>query len=263
VIGIKWVFKKKLDEQGVIVRNKARLVAKGYNQEEGIDFGETYAPVATLEVVRLLLAYACINGFKLHQMDVNIAFLNGYIDEEVYVIQPPGFEDHKYPYHVFKLKKKLYGLKQTPRQWYERLSNFLLSQGYEKGKTNKTLFIKKAYNEIILVQVYIDDIIFGSTNETLCEQFVKVMQGEFEMSMMGELNYFLGLQIKQLQHGTFLSQSKYCKELLKKFDMENCKDAATPIATGCYLDTDEKGANVDQTKYRGLIRSLLYLIASR
>jgi len=154
-------------------------------------------------------------------------------------------------------------LKQTPRQWSERLSNFLLSQGYERGKTDKTLFIKKACIEIILVQVYVNDIIFGSTNETLCEQFVKALQGEFEMSMMGELNYFLGLQIKQFQHGTFLNQSKYCRELLKKFDMENCKEAATPIAIGCYLDNDEKGANVDQTKYRGPIGSLLYMTTSR
>ena len=120
VIGTKWVFKNKIDEQGVIVRNKARLVAKGYNQEEGIDFGETYAPVARLEAVRLLLAYACLKGFRLHQMDVKSAFLNGFIDEEVYVCQPSGFEDHNNPYYVFKLKKALYGLKQTPRQWYER-----------------------------------------------------------------------------------------------------------------------------------------------
>ena len=124
-------------------------------------------------------------------MDVKSAFLNGYIDEEVYVCQPPGFEDHKHPDYVFKLKKALYGLKQAPRQWYERLSNFLLSHGYERGKIDKTLFIKKALNDIILVQVYVDDIIFGLTNQNLCEQFVAAMHGEFEMSMMGELNYFL------------------------------------------------------------------------
>jgi len=134
---------------------------------------------------------------------------------------------------------------------------------HERGKTDKTLFIKKAFNDIILVQAYVDDIIFGSTNQNLCEQFVVAVQGEFEMSMMGELNYFLGLQIKQLNHGTFLSQTKYCKELLKKFNMENCKEISTPMATNCYLDSDEKGTSVDQTKYRGLIGSLLYLTASR
>jgi len=157
----------------------------------------------------------------------------------------------------------MYGLKQAPRQWYERLSSFLLSHSYERGKIDKTLFIKKSCSNIILVQVYVDDIIFGSTNENLCKQFFTTMQGEFEMSMMGELNYFLGLQIKQLNHETFLSQTKYCKELLKKFNMESCKESATPMATNCYLDSDDKGTSVDQTKYRGLIGSLLYLIASR
>jgi len=204
-----------------------------------------------------------MNGFKFHQIDVKNAFLNGYIDEEVYFCQPPGFEDHKHPDYVFKLKKDLYGLKQAPRQWYERLSTFLLSHAYKRGKTDKTLFIKKACNDIILVQVYVDDIIFGSTNKKLCEQFVAAIQGEFEISMMEELNYFLGLQIKQSNHGTFLSQTKYCKELLKKFDMENCKEISTPMTTNYYLDSDEKGPSVDQTKYRGLIGSLLYLGASR
>ena len=146
---------------------KARLVAKGYNQEEGIDFGETYAPVARLEAVRLLLAFSSIQGFKLFQMDVKSAFLNGYINEEVFVSQPSGFDDHKNPEHVYVLKKALYGLKQAPRQWYERLSDFLLSQGYSRGNSDKTLFIKKKREDIILVQVYVDDIIFGSTNEEM------------------------------------------------------------------------------------------------
>jgi len=148
VIGTKWVFKNKLDEQGIIVRNKAKLVAKGYNQEEGIDYGETYAPIARLDAVRLLLAYACMNGLKLHQMDVKSAFLNGYIDEEVYVSQPPGFEDHKHSDHVFKLKKALCGLKQAPRQWYERLSNFLLSMHMREAKQIRYCLLRK--NSMIL-----------------------------------------------------------------------------------------------------------------
>ena len=160
IIGTKWVFRNKMDEHGVITRNKARLVAKGYNQEEGIDYDETYAPVARLEVVRLLLAFSCIKGFKLFQMDVKSAFLNGYINEEVFVSQPPGFEDHQHPEYVFKLKMALYGLKQAPRQWYERLSDFLTSQGYDRGTSDKTLFIKKKVDDTILVHVYVDDIIF-------------------------------------------------------------------------------------------------------
>jgi len=210
-----------------------------------------------------LLAYVCFYGFKLFQIDVKSAFSNGYIDEEVYVSHPPGFEDHRHPDHVYKLQKALYDLKQVPRQWYERLSNFLTSQGYERGKVDNTLFIRKLNNDIILVQMYVDDIIFGSTNESLCQDFMSLVQDEFEMSMMDELNFFLGLQVKQTKKGTFLCQSKYSKELLKKFEMDKCKEATTPISTSCYLDLDEKGVSINQTKYRGLIGSLLYLTASR
>jgi len=174
-----------------------------------------------------------------------------------------GFEDYKNPEHVYKLKKALYGLKQAPRQWYERLSEFLLSQGYNRGNSDKTLFIKMKREDIILVQVYVDDIIFGSTNEEMCEAFVKAMKSEFEMSMLGEMNFFLGLQVKQLKDRIFISQEKYYKELLKKFDMDQCKEINTPISTSCQLDQDFAGKSVDQSKYRGLIGSLLYLTASR
>jgi len=175
VICTKWVFRNKSDDSGIITRNKARLVAKGYNQAEGIDYDETFAPVVRLKAIRLLLAFACMSGFKLFQMDVKSAFLNGFVNEEIYVSQPPGFEDHKHPECVYKLKKALYGLKQAPRQWYERLSFFLLSHEYEKGKVDKTLFIKKVGPDIILVQIYVDDIVFGSSNVKLCEDFVKAM----------------------------------------------------------------------------------------
>ena len=196
------------------------------------------------------------------QRDVKSAFLNGYINEEVFVSQPPGFEDHQHPGHVFKLKKNLYGLKQAPRQWHERLS-FLTSQGYDRGTSDKTLFIKKKGDDTILVQVYVDEIIFGSNNGELCETFVEIMKSEFEMSMMGELNYFLRLQVKQLKDGIFLNQAKYCKDLLRKFEMDKCKPISTPFSTSCHLDHDEAGILVDETKYRGLIGSLLYLTASR
>ena len=263
VIGTKWVFRNKLDEHGIIIRNKARLVAKGYNQEEGIDYEETYAPVARLEAIRMLLAYASIMNFKLYQMDVKSAFLNGLIQEEVYVEQPPGFEIPDKPNHVYKLQKALYGLKQAPRAWYERLSNFLLEKDFSRGKVDTTLFIKRKHNDILLVQIYVDDIIFGSTNDSLCKEFSLDMQSEFEMSMMGELKYFLGLQIKQTQEGIFINQSKYCKELIKRFGMESAKHMATPMSTSCYLDKDESGQSIDIKQYRGMIGSLLYLSASR
>ncbi|GJZ76178.1 retrovirus-related pol polyprotein from transposon TNT 1-94 [Tanacetum coccineum] len=170
----KWVFKNKLDENGIVSRKKARLVAQGYNQQEGIDFDETYAPVARLESIRILLAYACAHDFKLFQMDVKSAFLNGLINKEVYGAQPPGFIDFKKPNHVFKLKKALYGLKQAPKAWYDRLKAFLLDHLYTMGLVDNTLFTKKRNSHIIIVQIYVDDIIFGSTCQELCDDFSKI-----------------------------------------------------------------------------------------
>ncbi|WVZ63247.1 hypothetical protein U9M48_012892 [Paspalum notatum var. saurae] len=199
VIGTKWVFRNKQDDEGNIVRNKARLVAKGYSQVEGIDFGETFAQVARLEAIRFLLAYASHHDMKLYQMDMKSAFLNGYINELVYVEQPPGFEDPNHPYYVYRLSKALYGLKQAPRAWYERLRDFLIEKGFTIGRVDTTLFTKKMDNDLFICQVYVDDIIFGSTNEEYCKGFGKMMAKEFEMSMIGELTFFLGFQIKQLR----------------------------------------------------------------
>jgi hypothetical protein len=165
VIGTKWVFGNKQDEFGVVTKNKARLVGKGYTQVEGLDFGETYAPVARLESIRILLAYATHHDFKLHQMDVKSAFLNGPLQEEVYVEQPPGFEDSKFPNHVYKLHKSLYRLKQAPRAWYECLKDFLIKNGFEIDKADSNLFIQRNGKDIFVCQIYVDDIIFGSTND--------------------------------------------------------------------------------------------------
>jgi hypothetical protein len=209
VVGIKWVFHNKQDEQGVVTRNKALLVAKGYSQVEGLDFDETYAPVARLESIRILLAYATYHGFKLYQMDLKSAFLNGPIKEEVYVEQPPGFEDSEYPNHVYKLSKAIYGLKQAPRARYECLKDFLITNGFKVGKADPTLLTKTIAKDLFICQIYVHDIIFRSTNKSTCEEFSRIMIQKFEMSMMGELKYFLGFQIKQLQEGTFISQTKY------------------------------------------------------
>jgi transposase InsO family protein len=263
VIGTKWVFKNKQDQDGIVVRNKARLVAPGYTQIEGLDFGETYAPVARLEAIRILLAYAYAHNIKLYQMDVKSAFLNGYIQEEVYVEQPPGFEDYKQPNHVYKLRKALYGLKQAPRAWYDRLRDFLLSKGFTMGKVDTTLFTKKIGKDLFVLQIYVDDIIFGSTNQDYYDEFGQMMAKEFEMSMIGELSYFLGLQIKQMKNGTFVSQGKYIKDLLKRFGLEDAKDISKPMGTSGGLDSDISGNMVDQKLYRSMIGSLLYVTASR
>jgi hypothetical protein len=246
VVGTKWVFRNKQDEHGVVTRNKARLVAKGYSQVEGLDFDETYAPVARLESIHILLAYATYHGFKLYQMDVKSAFLNGPIKEDVYVEQLPGFEDSECPSHVYKLTKALYGLKQAPRAWYECLRDFLITNGFKVGKVDPTLFTKTIAKDLFICQIYVDDIIFGSTNKSSCEEFSRIMIQKFEMLMMGELKYFLGFQIKQLQEGTFISQTKYIQDILKKFGMKNAKPIKTPVGTNGHLDLDTGGKSIDQ-----------------
>ncbi|GJW85534.1 putative ribonuclease H-like domain-containing protein, partial [Tanacetum coccineum] len=249
--------------KGIVVRNKARLVAQGHRQEEGIDYDEVFAPVARIEAIRLFLAFASYMGFLVYQLDVKSAFLYGEIEEEVYVTQPKGFEDPYFPKHVYRVVKALYGLHQAPRAWYARLSTFLLQHNYRRGTIDKTLFIKKDSRDIILVQVYVDDIIFGSTNKAWCDEFEVLMKGEFEMSAMGEMTFFLGLQVKQLPDGLFISQDKYVKDMLTKFDMESVRTATTPYEAAKTKLKDETDPPVNVHLYRSMIGSLMYLTASR
>ncbi|GJU86475.1 putative ribonuclease H-like domain-containing protein, partial [Tanacetum coccineum] len=185
------------------------------------------------------------------------------IDEEVYVSQPPGFVDPKFPKKVYKVVKALYGLRQAPRAWYTTLSTFLLKSGKRRGTIDKTIFIKKDKNDIMLVQVYVDDIIFGSTKKSWSDEFKALMKSIFQMSSMGELTFFLGLQVKQKEAGIFISQDKYVAEILKKFDFASVKTASTPIETQKPLIKDEEAADVDVHLYRSMIGSLMYLTASR
>ncbi|GKD42653.1 putative ribonuclease H-like domain-containing protein [Tanacetum coccineum] len=235
-IGTKWVFGNKKDERGIVIRNKARLVAQGYRQEEGIDYEEVFAPVARIEAIRLFLAYASFMGFLVYQMDVKSAFLYGTIEEDVYVTQPPGFKDPDHPDKVCKVVKALYGLHQAPRAWYETLANYLLGNGFKRGKIDQTLFIKKKKGDILLVQVYVDDIIFGSTNKEL---------------------------LQQKEDGIFISQDKYIVEILKKFNYTNVKSASTPVDLEKPLVKDGDADDVDVHLYRSMTGSLMYLIASR
>ncbi|GJX05955.1 putative ribonuclease H-like domain-containing protein [Tanacetum coccineum] len=239
------------------------LVAQGHRQEEGIDYDEVFAPVARIEAIRLFLAFASFMGFIVYQMDVKSAFLYGTIDEEVYVSQPPGFVDPDHPTKVYKVVKALYGLHQAPRAWYATLSTFLEKHGYKRGTIDKTLFIRRNKKDIMLVQVYVDDIIFGSTNKSWCDEFEALMQSRFQMSSMGELTFFLGLQVKQNKEGIFISQDKYVAEILKKFDLVNVKAAITPMETKLPLTKDEEAFDVDVHLYRSMIGSLMYLTASR
>ncbi|GJV84218.1 retrovirus-related pol polyprotein from transposon TNT 1-94 [Tanacetum coccineum] len=230
VIGTKRVFRNKLDENGIVPRNKARLVAQGYNQQKGIEYDKTYAPVTRLESIRILLVIACANNFKLYKMDVKSAFLNGFINKE-----------------------------QAPKAWYDRLKAFLIKHEYSMEMVDNTLFTKKLKSHLIIVQIYVDDIIFGSTSQNLCDDFAKIMHDEFEMSMIWEMNFFLGLQIKQIKDGIFLNQSKYIKEMLKKFGLEDSKPTKMPMSTEIKLTKDDETSSVDSSKYRGMISSLLYL----
>ncbi|KAJ9543932.1 hypothetical protein OSB04_023639 [Centaurea solstitialis] len=263
VIGTKWIFKNKTDERGIVIKNKARLVAQGYTQEEGIDYDDVFAPVARIEAIRLFLAFASYKGFKVYQMDVKSAFLYGTIDEEVYVSQPPGFEDPKYPDKVYKLRKALYGLHQAPRAWYDTLSSYLLENKFERGVIDKTLFIKRTKTDMLLVQIYVDDIIFGSTKDDMCKDFEELMHKKFKMSSMGELTFFLGLQVKQKADGIFINQSKYVASMLQKFGMNDAKPASTPMETHKHLTADVEGEEVDVHNYRSMIGSLMYLTVSR
>ncbi|GJT09989.1 putative ribonuclease H-like domain-containing protein [Tanacetum coccineum] len=234
-IGTKWIFRNKKDERGIVTRNKARLVAQGYTQEEGIDYDEVFAPVARIEAIRLFLAYASFMGFMVYQMDVKSAFLYGTIEEEVYVCQPLGFEDPDYPDKVYKVVKALYGLHQAPRAWYGTLAKYLLDNGFQRGKIDQTLFIKKQKGDILLVQ----------------------------MSSIGELNFFLGLQVKQREDGIFISQDKYVAEILRKFGFTDVRTASTPMDTEKPLLKDSNGDDVDVHLYRSMIGSLMYLTSSR
>ncbi|GKB21727.1 putative ribonuclease H-like domain-containing protein [Tanacetum coccineum] len=239
-IGTKWVFKNKKDKRAIVIRNKARLVAQGHTQEEGIDYDEVFA-----------------------LMDVKSAFLYGKIEEEVYVCQPPRFEDPNFPDKVYKVEKALYGLHQAPKAWYETLSTYLLDNGFQRGKIDKTLFIKRYKGDILLVQVYVDDIIFGSTKKELYTEFEKLMHEKFQMSSMGELTFFFGLQVKQKEDGIFTSQVKYVAGILKKLGFIEVKTASTPMETQKPLLKDEDGKEVDVHMYRSMIGSLMYLTSSR
>ncbi|GJS67358.1 retrovirus-related pol polyprotein from transposon TNT 1-94 [Tanacetum coccineum] len=216
IIAVKWLWKNKSDAENIVIRNKSCLVAKGYKQEEGIDFEESFALVAHLETVRIFVAFAAHKNITIFQMDVKTGFLIGPLKEEVYVSQPDGFVDPEFPNHVCRLKKALYGLKQAPRAWYDILSSFLIKHHF--------------------------------TND-FSKRFANLMKNNFEMSMMGELKFFLGLQVHQSLRGIFISQSQYAIELLKKHGMDECVSMSTPMATK-KLDTDLHGTPTDQTTYR-------------
>nr|GFA44283.1 copia protein [Tanacetum cinerariifolium] len=257
------IFKNKHDEEQTVIRNKSRLVMRGYRQEEGIDFKESFTPVAKMDAIRIFLAYGAQKSFTVFQMDVKTAFLHGSLKEDVYVCQPEGFIDADHPSRVYKLKKALYGLKQAPRAWYDELSKFLLQNHFFKGTIHPALFIRRFQDDILVVQVYVNDIIFGSTHPRYIQLFFDLMKSRFEMSMMGEMTFFLGLQVNQSPCGIFINQSKYVLEIINKYGMEYYDLVGTLMEIKDKLDLDQYGTPVDAMKYRSMIGALMYLMSSR
>ena len=263
-IGVKWVYKTKRDAKGVVERHKARLVVKGYKQKYGIDYEEVFAPVARLETVRLLISLAAQRRWKMHQMDVKSAFLNGKLEEEVYVEQPPGFIIKGQEKKVYKLKKALYGLKQAPRAWNSRIDNYFMQQGFMRCPDEHSLYAKaNSHGEVLFVCLYVDDLMFTGSSHSMIQDFKLSMKKEFEMTDLGLMKYFLGIEMQQGEDGIFISQSKYAKEILEKFAFEDCHPIDTPVEFGLKLTKEGEGKLVNPTYFKSLMGCLRYLTCTR
>ena len=263
IIGVKWIFRTKLNADSSINKFKARLVVKGYAQVYGVDYSDTFAPVERMDTIRLLLAVAAHKNWKVFQMDVKSVFLNGDLQEEIYVEQPAGFVVQGEEDKVYKLKKALYGLKQAPRAWYGRIDDYLTGFGFQKSLSESTLYVKKIDDNVLIVSLYVDDLLVTGSNLQQIERFKQDMMQAFEMSDLGLMSFFLGMEIKQSRGVIFIGQEKYAKEILKKFQMENCKPTATPMNQKDKFSKEDGSAKVDEEKYRSLIGCLLYLTATR
>lgn len=262
VVGVKWIYRLKTDAKGNVVKHKARLVAKGFTQKHGVDYLETFAPVSRHETIRLILAVAAQQNWKLFQLDVKSAFLNGNLEEEIYAEQPLGFLEEGKEDHVLHLHKALYGLKQAPRAWYSRIDEFFLRENFKRSDNDHALYTKEDHGNILVVCIYVDDLIVTGDNEEMVEEFKTTMKSEFEMSDLGLLNYFLGMEIVQSDQGIFLSQECYAKKFLEKFNMQDCKIMRTPLLPHG-KDREENENKVDASVYRSLVGGLLYLTATR
>ena len=263
-IGVKWIFKTKLNENGEVDKYKARLVAKGYNQQYGVDYVEVFAPVARLETIRIVISLAAQKDWMIYQLDVKSAFLHGEIHEEVFVEQPPGYEQKGKESKVYRLKKALYGLKQAPRPWYSRIESYFIKEGFNKCPYEHTLFTKTAEGgKILIVCLYVDDLIFTGNDESMFKQFKKSMMVEFDMTDLGKLRYFLGIEVMQKTDGIFISQRKYAQEVLERFNLYQCNPVHNPVVPGFKLTRDKEGVEVDGTLYKQMVGSLMYLTATR
>jgi hypothetical protein len=262
VVGSKWIFRTKMKEDGTIDRFKARLVAKGYTQIPGLDFGETFSPVVKAPTIRVILSLAVHFKWPLKQLDVKNAFLHGTLNECVYMEQPPGFVDTQYPNHVCLLHKSLYGLKQAPRAWFDKLSTCLVSIGFICSKADSSLFIYHHDTNFILLLVYVDDVIITGNNSTFISSLTRRLNKDFALKDLGQLHYFLGLEVRYFSGGITISQTKYARDLLEKANMLEASKINTPIAHKA-IELSDDHESVDPTEYRRLCGSLQYLTFTR
>ncbi|CAL1391452.1 unnamed protein product [Linum trigynum] len=262
-ISCKWIYKVKTRPDGSVKRYKARLVARGFSQQYGLDYDETFSPVAKITTVRVLLALAATKGWKLWQMDVKNAFLHGELDREIYMDQPQGFESVTHPGYVCKLKKALYGLKQAPRAWYGKIAEYLDRNGYMLAPADSSLFVKNRQGKLSIVLVYVDDLIITGDDVAVISQIKENLSVRFRMKELGELRHFLGLEVERTKEGLFLCQHKYAKDLLEKYGMLECKPVTTPVEISAKLCSTEGKDLEDRTIYRQLVGSLIYLTLTR
>jgi histone deacetylase 1/2 len=265
IIDCKWVYKVKRKSDGTIDRYKARLVAKGFKQRYRIDYEDTFSPVVKIATIRLVLSIAVSQGWTLRQLDVQNAFLHGVLEEDVYMRQPPGFEDARFPRHVCKLDKALYGLKQSPRAWYSRLSSRLQELGFLPSRADTSLFIYNHDGVITYMLVYVDDIVVTSSSSQAVNQLVHDLRIEFALKDLGDLHYFLGIEVRRSREEIILSQTKYTSDILMKARMLGCKVATTPMSSTEKLSKVEGHAlsEEDATKYRSTVGALQYLTLTR
>ncbi|CAL2258380.1 unnamed protein product [Prunus armeniaca] len=263
VIGVKWVYKTKLNLDDTVQKNKARLVAKGYSQKPGIDYNETFAPVARLDTIRTLIALAAQKEWSLYQLDVKSAFLNGVLKEEVYVDQPQGFVKKDEETKVYKLHKALYGLKQAPRAWYDEIDAYFNKAGFKKSPSEATLYVKAEGSDVLIVSLYVDDIVYTGSSSQMIEEFRRDMMKHYEMTDLGVLHHFLGMGVIQSKQSIFLHQKKYGQKLVEKFGLKDCKIVATPLAMNEKLSKNDGSEAADEGEYRQIVGSLLYLTATR
>ncbi|KAJ6861975.1 retrovirus-related pol polyprotein from transposon RE2 [Populus alba x Populus x berolinensis] len=264
IVGCKWIFRIKRDSNGFVDRYKARLVAKGFHQRPGVDYIETFSPVIKPTTIRLVLSIAVANGWTLRQLDINNAFLQGRLSETVFMAQPPGFIDSDHPTHVCKLHKAIYGLKQAPRAWYHELRSFLLAAGFTNSHSDTSLFTQATGTNLLYLLVYVDDIILTGNNAGLVSQFVTRLAQRFSLKDLGNLSYFLGIEVVSHPKGILLSQRRYIQELLARTHMEQAKPVLTPLPTNSSSLTVSSGSPLSNpTEYRTIVGSLQYLSLTR